>query len=83
MLERDKQIVAMKRVLWAVVHQEGGEYTIRPDIFDKCHLVNGAWNSVLSEEDGSFTITVDYDNDVIDKNGEFTKADEIIPEEEG
>lgn len=80
-LERDKQILAMKRVLWAVVHQEGGDYTIQPDIFDKCHLVRGVWDSKINEDDGSFIITVDYDNDVIDKDGNFTKADEIIPED--
>ena len=72
------QITAMQKTLWAVVYQEGQEYTIRPDVFDKAHTVAGRWETKMGE-DGSFTIKVMYDNETVDGEG---KADEILTQAE-
>ena len=67
------QILAMKRVVWAIVHQEGGEYIITPANFDKCHEVFANWETTVGD-DGSFTIVTTH-------SGQVNEEADIIEED--
>jgi hypothetical protein len=67
------QVRAMKRVLWAIVQQEGGKYTIRPDIFEEAHQINASFDAKILDN-GAFemvnTIFTGIVDDEFDQGGE-------------
>lgn len=58
------QIRSMKRVLWAMVEQEGGEYTIRPDIFEEAHTINAGFDAEITENGAFFMKNIKHNKTV-------------------
>jgi len=66
------QLAALHRVLWAVIYQQGGEFTISEECLSKAHMVTGHFDTNLNH-DGSFYIAAKVDKD-------FTVKDELVPD---